>query len=68
MIMGCLMTALAVSDGLRVRPHPLLVSPSEKILGIIGFVLGLVFLSSICHFLAIWSSAGCKLGSKLASL
>lgn len=47
MIMGCLMTALAVSDGLRVRPHPLLVSPSEKILEIIGFVLGLVFLLSV---------------------
>lgn len=67
MIMGCLMTALAVSDGLRVRPHPLLVFPIREDPWDNRLCVGSC-LSSICHFLAIWSSAGCKLGSKLASL
>lgn len=42
MIVSCLMVALAVSDELRVRPHPFLFF-SENILEIMVFVLGLAF-------------------------
>lgn len=67
MIMSCLMVALAVSDGLRVRPHPSLVFPTREDPWDNRFCAGSC-LSSVCPFPAVWSSAGCKPGSKLASL
>lgn len=67
MIMGCLMTALAVSDGLKSQTSPTSGFPIREDPWDNRLCVGSC-LSSICHFLAIWSSAGCKLGSKLASL
>lgn len=44
MIMSCLMIALAESDGLGSDPTSFWILPSENILEIVGFVLGLEFL------------------------